>query len=313
MHLTTFKTPILFLIFNRPDTTQKVFDEIKKIKPKYLYVAADGPRKNKPGETELCRVTREIIKQVDWPCEIKTRFLDYNLGCGRAVSSSISWFFDSVEKGIILEDDCVPNGSFFHFCEKLLDKYEKDEKVMHIGGTNMRPEIGIRESYCFSDIPNIWGWASWRRAWKLYQFHFGSTEDIITVVDNHFRKKSLQSYWKNVFLQTHRRKIDTWDYQWVFACWKNNGLSISPKVNLISNIGFNNNSSRFFLHDSVRDTTKTNEISFPLIHPTITCNEERDNFLYKNVYLHSWQRIFRLLRENNFSHLIQYSLKKINR
>ena len=130
-----FNTPILFLIFNRPDNTSLVFEEIRKIKPRYLYVAADGPRADKLGEKELCEATRAIISQVDWPCELKTLFRDYNLGCGKAVSEAITWFFNSVEQGIILEDDCLPDSSFFTFCEVLLEKYKNDDRVSTIGAT----------------------------------------------------------------------------------------------------------------------------------------------------------------------------------
>ena len=173
--MSLFETPVLFLIFNREDTTQKVFNVLRRQKPKYLYVAADGPRKNKEGEAEKCRRTRDIINQVDWDCELKTLFREENRGCKMAVSSAISWFFEQVEQGIILEDDCLPHPSFFPFCEELLIRYKDDDRIGHIGGNCFLPgliEDGL--SYDFCSISHIWGWASWRRVWKNYDVNFSS-------------------------------------------------------------------------------------------------------------------------------------------
>ncbi|EKE21540.1 MAG: Protein containing nucleotide-diphospho-sugar transferase protein, partial [uncultured bacterium] len=163
-----FIKPILFIIFNRPDTTLSVFEAIRQIKPARLYVAADGPRSERSGEDVVCAETRRIAMGVDWPCELKTRFLDKNVGCHTAVPAAVSWFFENEEEGIILEDDCSPDLSFFTFCETLLERYRDDEEVMMISGDNFQPsEFKTRNdsSYYFSGIANIWGWATWRRAW----------------------------------------------------------------------------------------------------------------------------------------------------
>ena len=165
-------TPVLFLIFNRPDTTQLVFDAIRQAKPSQLYVAADGPRENKPGETEKCEQTRRIIGTVDWDCEVATLFRENNLGCKQAVSSAIDWFFSNAEEGIILEDDCFPSHSFFIYCQELLEYYRYDTRIMQICGLNVLREWNRNGyGYYYSNYGPVWGWASWRRAWKYYDVH----------------------------------------------------------------------------------------------------------------------------------------------
>ena len=163
------ETAVLFLIFNRPENTDKVFKKIKNVKPKKLYIAADGPRENNINDKVNCLKAREVINKIDWNGEVKTLFRDKNLGCKLAVSSAIDWFFENEEMGIILEDDCLPDPSFFYFCQELLQKYKDDKRVMMISGFNyLLNSLEIRESYFFSNYYPIWGWATWRRAWKLY-------------------------------------------------------------------------------------------------------------------------------------------------
>lgn len=242
----TRETPILFLIFNRPETTRKVFEQIRKIKPRRLFVAADGPRTDKTGEAEKCRETRDVIGCVDWDCEVKTLFRDRNLGCKRAVSSAISWFYEQVEAGIVLEDDCLPSSSFFSFCAELLRRYADDERVMMISGDNFQDGIQRGDaSYYFSQIPHIWGWATWRRAWNRYDVAMsafpeflkaGGINRISTAID-------VQNFWLTNFVSTYEGRINTWDYQWVFAMFLHGGLSICPQVNMISNIGFGGDST----------------------------------------------------------------------
>jgi len=235
-----FKTPVLFLIFNRPETTEKVFETIRKQKPQYLYVAADGPRIDKEGEAEKCRQTREIINKIDWDCEVKTLFREENLGCKIAVSSAISWFFENVEEGIILEDDCLPSKSFFNYCEILLEKYRNDTRIMHISAENPIDDSFGESSYYFSKIPHIWGWATWKRAWKKYDVDFQNYNDFIknNHIENVFPEKYVQKYWNKIFSRVKDGKINTWDYQWTYALFINNGLSINPNLNMVSNIGF---------------------------------------------------------------------------
>ncbi len=235
-----FDTPILFLVFNRPDLTQIVFNRIREIKPKYLFVAADGPRTENDTDEIKCRQVREIISNsIDWTCELKTLYREENIGCRDAVSGAIDWFFEQVEMGIILEDDVLPDLSFFSFCEELLLLYKDDQRVMQITGVNVvgswRKNLG---HYFFSNFGGIWGWATWKRAWDRYDPNLSewNTEVrrlIRTYFDSNTFVKKIE-----LFDQLKLRKIDTWDYQWTFSKLINHGLSVVPCSNLIKNIGF---------------------------------------------------------------------------
>ncbi len=232
-------TPILFLIFNRPDTTKQVFETIRKYQPKQLFIAADGPREEKKGEKELCEQVRKITSDIDWDCEVKTLFRNKNLGCGKAVSEAITWFFENVEEGIILEDDCLPNQSFFSFCEKMLENYRNDYRIMMISGTNRLDKKEIENDYFFSQHFQIWGWATWKRAWILYdnkmENWFSYKEK--KVLNYVFGNKEISSYYSKMFDAGFLKIVDTWDIQWNYSCIFNHGLSISPKYNFIKNIG----------------------------------------------------------------------------
>jgi hypothetical protein len=237
-----FNTPILFIIFNRLRTTPKAFECIRQIQPKHLYIAADGPRLDKLGEAEVCKQTRELVlSMIDWPCEVKTLFRDENWGCGKGVSEAITWFFDQVEEGIILEDDCIPDPSFFTFCEVLLDRYRDNPKIMHIGGNNFQfGQIRGDGDYYYSAIPHIWGWATWKRAWDKYDFILKgySEHECLKILKSCYQNDNVINYWTNIFNSMSKGLIDTWDYQWHYIVLKNNGISISPNVNLVQNIGF---------------------------------------------------------------------------
>src|SRR4051812_29566436 len=177
---TKLHTPVLFVIFNRPETTRQVFEAIRTAKPSRLYIAADGPRKNKPGEDQKCQEAREIVKAVDWDCEVKTLFSKENLNCGRGPATAFTWFFEHEEEGIILEDDCLPTQSFFRFCQELLERYRYDYRVMHIGGNNFLNgwQRDQDYSYYFSLSGHIWGWATWRRAWQMFDYKLSLYEKI---------------------------------------------------------------------------------------------------------------------------------------
>ena len=278
-------TPILFLIFNRSDTTQKVFDAIRRVKPRQLFVAADGPRIGKEGEKEKCEETRNIIKQVDWDCEVKTLFRNENLGCGKAVSGAITWFFENVEEGIILEDDCLPDPSFFQYCEELLEKYRFEDQVMHIGGNNfLFNKIKIDDDYYFSRIPHIWGWATWRRSWLKYDFNILDWTAVKTSKDfNNLFDKYIIKGWINIFNKIYNHEIDTWDYQWTYCILKNNGLCINPKVNLVSNIGF----SELATHTKIKskfDSMPSFNIDLKKYPSEIKYNNLADNYILRHNF-----------------------------
>ena len=248
------KSPILFIIFNRPDTAKQVFDQIRKAKPSRLYVAADGARPGKTGEEDLCISARVVVSNIDWACEVKTLFRDANLGCKNAVSSAIDWFFDNEEEGIILEDDCLPADSFFNFCDTLLEKYRYDTRIRHITGCNL--QLGKKwgnGSYYFSNMTHVWGWAGWRRVWKDYDKNLEKYEsaDVQEKLKNIFQDPFVIDKLKTVFDEVKAGKMDTWDYQLDFANYFNNGLTIIPNENLISNIGFNASATHTFDIDNI--------------------------------------------------------------
>jgi hypothetical protein len=242
----SFDTPILFLIFNRPDTTEKVFQRIRDIQPRRLFVSADGPRQHKKDEDRLCAETRKIVDKVDWKCELQINFLKINLGCRVGVSSGIDWFFRHVSEGIILEDDCVPDISFFRFCETLLESYRNDERVMHINGSNFQ-DGNVRGigSYYFSKLSHVWGWATWKRAWDKYDVNISTYPQILEekLLSALWPEPSMRRYWRKNIELVYTKIKDTWDIQWQYTISLNKGLVITPNHSLISNIGFDRNAT----------------------------------------------------------------------
>lgn len=239
-------TAVVFLIFNRPDVTRRVFEMIRRARPKKLFVVADGPRADRPGEAEKCAATRAVVEKVDWPCQVERNYAESSMGCGRRVASGISWVFEQVEEAIILEDDCLPDPSFFGYCETLLEFYRHDSRVMHIGANNFQK--GIKRgtySYFFSKYCLIWGWATWRRAWKHFDHALASWPGLKESGDHLqlFDTEEEFVFWTRIFdRMAGPDPIDTWDYCWTYACLLQ-GLSVCPNVNLVSNIGFNSDAT----------------------------------------------------------------------
>lgn len=230
-------TAVLFIVFNRPNVTLQVFEAIRQARPPRLYVAADGSRADRPEEDDMVSKVRAIAIDVDWPCEVKTLFNDKNLGCKHACSNAVTWFFEQEEQGIILEDDCLPSQSFFWFCENLLTRYKKNYDIWHISGATVHKNTNLHESYHFSAYPGMWGWATWANRWCPFDVTLESfSEDPIKKIDSKYIIS--KQYWSNIFYKTKLGKIDTWDYQWIFKIWANQGICITPNLNMISNIGF---------------------------------------------------------------------------
>ena len=262
------RAPVLFLVFNRPDVTAKVFEAIRAAQPPRLYVAADGPRPDKTGEAERVAQTRQIATAVDWPCEVHTLFRDENLGCKMAVSGAITWFFEHEERGIILEDDCLPAPSFFPYCEALLERYKDDTRIWHISGTNpLTTAAPVSNEYHFSRYCRIWGWATWRRAWSMYDVTMADwpAAQQSELLASLLSPRSARHH-RTVFSRTHSGKIDTWDYQWFFVQLRQ-GLSIDPGANLISNLGFGETATHTFDPDNPFSQLPTGEMHFPLQEP----------------------------------------------
>jgi hypothetical protein len=233
-------TPIAFIIFNRPRYTRQSFALIREQKPSKLLIIADGPRLGHPTDSERCRETREIVANIDWPCEVLRNYADTNLGCKNRVSSGLDWVFAQVDKAIVLEDDCLPNKDFFSFCDELLVRYETDPRVWVITGNNFQNSVRRGDAaYYFSKFNHCWGWASWRRAWQHYRVDipfwpaWKDTEDWKKKLPDPVERK----IWSALLDGVQRGDIDTWDYQWTATNWYFGGLTATPQVNLVTNIG----------------------------------------------------------------------------
>jgi hypothetical protein len=282
------KTPVAFLIFNRPNTTEKVFEAIRQAKPPKLLVVADSPRPDRADDIEKCRAARAIIQRVDWDCEVLTDYSDINLGCRNRVSSGLNWVFDTVEEAIILEDDCVPDPTFFRFCEELLEYYRHDHRIMVISGNNF--QFGKKRtdySYYFSRYNHCWGWATWRRAWRYYD---GTMKNWPEVRDGAWLTAILENsqaikYWTKVFQSTYDNKNDSWAYRWTFSCWIQNGLTILPNHNLVSNIGFGQGATHTQTKNSRLANIPVQEMIFPLRHPPFMLRDVcSDKLTHNNVF-----------------------------
>jgi len=276
-------TPVLLLLFNRYETAKLVFDEIRRAKPSRLYVAADGPREHVPEEFDKCKRVRSLIEQVDWDCEIQTLFRETNLGCKLAVSSGITWFFDNVESGIILEDDCLPSQSFFWFCQELLETYRYDTRIMHIAGCTYVEKTHNPQnySYHFARVGGIWGWASWRRAWLKYELEMESWPQAKKekILRNLFLGEEEQyRFFEDWFERAYQNKY-TWDYQWTYTKLINSSLNIMPCKNLIRNIGHGSLEATHTLRREDRySRIPLNAIEFPLNHPKFVTIDREFNY-----------------------------------
>jgi hypothetical protein len=294
-----FTTPILFLVFNRPDTTSQVFNIIREIRPIQLFIAADGPRPCVMSDTERCKEVRELVSAIDWDCKVTTLFREKNLGCKNAISSAITWFFEHVEEGIILEDDTLPAKSFFSYCQSLLSEYRDVSQIMHISGVNFQfNQKYANESYYFSKYFHVWGWATWRRAWSKYVLELGDIKnlDFFSKSSYYTFSKVEYEYWLTVFQAVAKDEIDTWDYQWLYAIWKTKGLCITPTKNLVSNIGFGKNATHTQNTDSLLSAIPLQEFA-QVSHPKhIRVNHKADNYTFNNA-IHQTPTFWQLIKK----------------
>jgi hypothetical protein len=305
---TRLHTPVVFLIFKRPDTTAKVFAEIARARPTRLLVVADGPRPGRPDEAEQCAAARAIIEQVDWPCEVQTNYAETNMGLRRRVSSGITWAFEQVDEAIILEDDCVPHPTFFRFCEELLERYRDDERVMHIGGDNF--QYGRKRtsySYYFSLFTHCWGWATWKRAWQHYDGNMQQWPEIRDGgwLNDVVHDRAAVAYWTHIFQSTYEENINSWAYRWNFSCWMQNGLCVLPQVNLVTNIGFGEAATHTVSSDNPWNQMSSEDINFPLVHPPFLIRDARsDAFTHSNHFkissTYQYGDIYNILRKSKY-------------
>lgn len=288
-------TPVVLAVFNRLETTERVFNAIREARPTKLLVIADGPRADRPGEADKCRAVRQLVERVDWPCELLTHFAEENMGCKRRISSGLDWVFSQVEEAIILEDDCVPSQSFFWFCQELLARYRDDARVMAISGDDFLADSGRQvASYWFSKYPQVWGWATWRRAWAHYDVTlqdwpaYARSPAFAAQCPNRRERR----YWRGCFDRTYAGQIDTWDYQWVFACWKRQGLTLLPTRNLVSNIGLTPGATHLVIEDERIHNLPAQELA-ALHHPAAVQHDEAADWeLFQVVYGGRLRRVF---------------------
>jgi len=288
--------PVLMIIFNRPELTRRVFEQVRRARPNRLFVAADGPRT--PEEAGRCAEARAIVDEVKWECDVQARFSDVNQGCRVGPASAITWAFEQCEQMIILEDDCLPRPSFFPYCEELLERYRDDERVMTVSGDNF--QLGSRQmpySYYFSRYSHTWGWASWRRAWSHYDIGMRRWEELRDTpwLLDLLGDAGWAEYWGRLFDLTFAGMISTcWDYQWCFASWSQNALTALPSVNLVTNLGFGRDSTHTVDASNPLSGLPTEDLAFPLRHPWgLIWDRAADRFTYDHCIAPVRQSKFR--------------------
>jgi len=300
--------PLLLIAFNRPDHFAQLIERLRETKPQRIYVAVDGPRSNHPTDAERVQQTRDLIASIDWTGDVHTLIQETNLGCGQGVSTALTWFFDHEERGIILEDDILPRTSFFDFCAELLDRYEHDERVLAISGCNFVPpehQSHPRDAYRFSRVPHIWGWATWRRSWRLHSLDMSDWRDRMSTrqlweIAGHSPGGFV--FWRSIFDLMARNQVDTWDMQLVFEGMSRGMLTATSNVNLVDNIGFGGMAT----HTEVKPTylRRSEEIALPTTPIAVQVDEEAD----------AWSRnvVFGATTSGLFGQAFRYVRGKIN-
>lgn len=282
----SFDTPILLIIYNRPDLAQRLFAIIRALRPTQLFVVADGPKAGYPDDALKCEASRKIIQQIDWHCELHTCFRDKNLGCGEGPAQGITWFFEHTSEGIILEDDCLPEDSFFWFCQELLETYRDNEQIMHIGGSNFQfGQMRGEGSYYFSKYAEIWGWATWKRAWQHFDLRMEQLPHFIEskAIEQVFSDRNTQKYWLKKLCGVHKTG-HTWDYQWLYTIWSHNGLAVTPNYNLVSNVGFREDATHTFYPDHPIAKRARTPVESIIHAKTVAQHVEADSFTYSVRY-----------------------------
>jgi len=279
--------PVLVLGHSRPDTTARVIESLRAVRPERIYLAVDGPRPLVEGEAAKVRSVQEVmLGGIDWPCEVETLFREENLGIKEGVADAITWFFDQEDEGIILEDDCVPNGSFFAYCRAMLDMYRDEPQVMHIGGYCYPDGVDPPSSYFFSRYPLVWGWAGWADRWRDFTLDGSRFEPLLDELSSTFPDREQEEYWRSVIGKVLLGEIRSWDYFWAMSIWNRGGLAVQSTVPLVQNIGFTReatNTSRWkdYRGFGSRTTREMTSIQFP---PTVEWDEELDRQVFEAMY-----------------------------
>lgn len=310
--------PVAYLIFNRPRHTRESFETIRAQRPSKLFIIADGPRDDRPLDVELCKETRKIVENIDWPCEVHRNYASRNLGCKLRVSSGLNWVFEQVDTAIVLEDDCLPNSDFFNFCENALARYADELKVWVVTGNNFQQGRKRGDaSYYFSKYNHCWGWATWKRAWKHYSLdmpfwpEWKQRADWLKLMPDPIERKT----WADIFDRVKRGEIDTWDYQWTACVWYHGGLTVTPNVNLVSNIGFGPDATHTVI-DSEQARLPTHALG-RLSHPKVIKQDlKADRFVFDHNFggLNHPDRFFNKLKtiRDRLIRSPRWLLKKLN-
>lgn len=292
-----FTEPILVIAFNRPDHLQVLIARLREMQPTDLYVAIDGPRDHVPGDFERVQECRDLLETIDWECELRTLIRETNLGCGAGVSTAITWFFEHVQQGVILEDDIIPTHSFFPFCETLLQRYRDNERVFAISGCNFVPPEGLSQPdapYRFSQVPHIWGWATWRRSWERYHLDIEGWQKALSPSALWLRAGRSVSgavYWASTFELLARKKVDTWDGQLVFASMLVNQWTATSNVNLIENIGFGEDATHTV--EDRQELQPVGEMHLPIAEVTVQLDVQADVWTRQHHFRANWRGILR--------------------
>lgn len=281
--------PVLLTVFNRPHETRQVLERLKIVRPEKIYVAADGPREGRSEDQSLCEDVRKLIaEEIDWSANVMTDYAQRNLGLRQRIASAITWTLENEDSVIVLEDDCVPDTSFFRYCTELLEKYEREPRVGVVTGDNFQPEgFNCGASYYFSRYPHCWGWATWRRAWGLNDQAMSDWPRVRSTdwLSSIFPEPLEALYWQQLFDDTYSGKIDTWDYQWTYACWRHNMLTVTPRTNLVRNVGIGEAATNTRDAEPEKHHRKCLAMEFPLLHPFwLERNKEADDYAQQTVF-----------------------------
>lgn len=280
--------PLLLLLFNRPKTTEKLFEKLKIIKPIKIYINIDGPRKNNLKDKELCSNVEKIFNKINWDCKIFKKINNTNKGCRLSVSNGIDWFFENESEGIILEDDCIPSKEFFEFCKRMFYKFENNNKIKVISGSNFHSNKKFGDGdYYFSKYAHCWGWATWKRAWKenddamIFWEDLKKSEKWKKLHEDDYEKK----YWTRIFDRVSKNEIDSWAYVWLCSVWNNDGITITPNTNLVNNIGFGPDATTTLKSKSnLEDGDFFEKISITKDPKDIYINKEADKIIFKTHF-----------------------------
>lgn len=285
----SFTLPVLLITFNRPEHFKRVLDALRTVSPTELYIFQDGPRND--NDRILCaEVRKETEEMISWPCNKHTNFSEHNLGCGRGPAAAITWFFNNVESGIILEDDCIPSRDFFFYCENLLSKYENDGRIGLIGGCNYGYKSPDGASYTFSSGHHeTWGWATWRRAWSIFDYELDSISKSAFrhIVKKYYKSFKQREYWMDIFLKVKKDRMNDscWDYQFYFSLWQRGMFVVCPNYNLVSNTGFGDDATHTRDQDNQLLSRSTESIP-RITHPEhIGYDGKADDYLMRNYII----------------------------